>query len=35
MDENIDVDVLVLGHLHIPEVVIWIDENEKYKNICQ
>jgi UDP-2,3-diacylglucosamine pyrophosphatase LpxH len=31
MDENVDVDVLVLGHLHIPEVVIWIDENENIK----
>lgn len=28
---NDDVDVLIIGHLHIPEVVIWIDENEKIK----
>ncbi len=31
MDINADVDVLVLGHLHIPEVVIWIDEDENIK----
>jgi len=28
---NDDVDVLVIGHMHIPEVVIWIDHNEKIK----
>lgn len=31
MDTNDDVDVLVIGHLHIPEVVIWIDEDENIK----
>jgi len=31
MDINDDVDVLVIGHLHIPEVVIWIDEDENIK----
>jgi UDP-2,3-diacylglucosamine pyrophosphatase LpxH len=28
---NSDVDVLIVGHTHIPEAVIWIDENEKIK----
>jgi len=31
MDNNSDVDVLIIGHLHMPEVVIWIDENESIK----
>lgn len=31
IDLNNDVDVLIVGHTHIPEVVIWIDENEKIK----
>jgi UDP-2,3-diacylglucosamine pyrophosphatase LpxH len=31
IDLNSDVDVLVIGHTHIPEAVIWIDENEKIK----
>jgi len=31
IDANDDVDVLVMGHLHIPEVVIWIDEDENIK----
>ncbi len=31
IDENDDVDVLIVGHMHIPEVVIWIDHNEKIK----
>jgi UDP-2,3-diacylglucosamine pyrophosphatase LpxH len=31
IDINDDVDVLIIGHLHIPEVVIWIDENEHIK----
>jgi UDP-2,3-diacylglucosamine pyrophosphatase LpxH len=31
MDTNDDVDVLVVGHMHIPEVVIWIDEDENIK----
>lgn len=31
IDRNSDVDVLVVGHTHVPEVVIWIDENEKIK----
>tara|TARA_Y100000361_G_C11110746_1_gene317423 strand:- start:48 stop:719 length:672 start_codon:yes stop_codon:yes gene_type:complete len=31
MDLNNDVDVLIMGHTHIPEVLIWIDEEEKIK----
>lgn len=31
---NEDVDVLICGHSHIPEAVIWIDENEKIKTFC-
>ena len=31
MDENEDTDVLVVGHTHVPEVVIWIDEEETIK----
>jgi len=28
---NDDVDVFIMGHTHIPEAVIWIDENEKIR----
>jgi len=31
IDVNDDVDVLIIGHMHIPEVVIWIDHEEKIK----
>jgi len=31
MDINNDVDVLIMGHTHIPEVLIWIDEEETIK----
>ncbi len=31
IDLNNVVDVLIVGHTHIPEAVIWIDENEKIK----
>ena len=31
MDLNSDVDVLIVGHTHVPEVLIWIDEEEKIK----
>lgn len=31
IDLNMDVDVLVVGHTHMPEAVIWIDEDEKIK----
>tara|TARA_Y100000361_G_scaffold48767_2_gene42316 strand:+ start:4725 stop:5387 length:663 start_codon:yes stop_codon:yes gene_type:complete len=31
MDLNADVDVLIVGHTHVPEVLIWIDEEEKIK----
>ncbi len=31
IDLNMDVDVLIIGHTHTPEAVIWIDENEKIK----
>ena len=31
MDLNHDVDVLIIGHTHIPEVLIWIDEEEQIK----
>ena len=31
IDQNDDVDVLIVGHTHIPEVVIWIDEWENIK----
>ena len=28
---NEEADVFIMGHTHIPEVVIWVDENEKIK----
>jgi len=31
MDENRDVDVLIVGHTHVPEVIIWIDSEEEIK----
>ena len=31
MELNNDVDVLIVGHTHVPEVLIWIDEEEKIK----
>jgi UDP-2,3-diacylglucosamine pyrophosphatase LpxH len=31
MDQNNDVDVLIVGHTHVPEVLIWIDEQEDIK----
>jgi len=31
IDHNNDIDALIIGHTHIPEVIIWIDENEKIK----
>lgn len=31
IDLNNDVDVLIVGHTHVPEAVIWIDENETIK----
>ena len=31
MDVNHGVDVLILGHTHMPEVLIWIDEEEDIK----
>lgn len=31
IDANDDVDVLIVGHMHIPEVVIWIDHEENIK----
>ena len=31
MKWNKGVDVFIMGHTHIPEVVIWVDENEKIK----
>ena len=31
MNLNNDVDVLIVGHTHVPEVLIWIDENEDIK----
>ena len=31
IDLNNDVDVLIVGHTHIPEAVIWINENEVIK----
>jgi len=31
MDLNNGVDVLVVGHTHVPEVLIWIDEEESIK----
>lgn len=31
MDANNDVDVLIMGHTHVPEVLIWIDEEEEIK----
>lgn len=31
MDLNEEVDVLIMGHTHTPEVLIWIDEEEQIK----
>jgi UDP-2,3-diacylglucosamine pyrophosphatase LpxH len=31
IDLNNDVDVLIVGHTHIPEAVIWINEDEVIK----
>ena len=31
MELNSDVDVLIVGHTHVPEVLIWIDEEEEIK----
>jgi UDP-2,3-diacylglucosamine pyrophosphatase LpxH len=31
MDANNGVDVLIMGHTHVPEVLIWIDEEEEIK----
>ena len=31
MKLNKGADVFIMGHTHIPEVVIWVDENEKIK----
>jgi|TARA_R110002110_G_scaffold42939_8_gene134134 UDP-2,3-diacylglucosamine pyrophosphatase LpxH len=31
LEDNDDVDALIVGHTHLPEVLIWIDENEKIK----
>jgi len=31
VDQNNDVDVLIIGHMHIPEVLIWIDGDENLK----
>ena len=28
---NDDVDVFIMGHTHIPEVVIWVDPNENIR----
>ena len=28
---NKDADVFIMGHTHIPEAVIWVDENENIK----
>jgi len=31
MKRNDDIDVLIMGHSHCPEAVIWVDKNEKIK----
>ena len=31
MELNNDVDVLIVGLTHVPEVLIWIDEEEEIK----
>lgn len=31
VDLNNEVDVLIMGHTHVPEVLIWIDEKENIK----
>ena len=31
LDANSDVDVIILGHTHIPEAVIWVNEKEEIK----
>ena len=29
---NKDVDVLIMGHSHVPEFIIWVDENGEIKS---
>lgn len=31
VDSKIDSDVVIIGHLHRPEVLIWVDENSRVK----
>ncbi len=31
---NEDVDVVISGHVHIPEAVVWIDENNRVLTYC-
>ena len=35
MKWNKGVDVFIMGHTPIPEVVIWVDENEKIKTYAK
>lgn len=32
LSQNLDVDVFICGHFHIPESIIWIDEKQKVKS---
>jgi UDP-2,3-diacylglucosamine pyrophosphatase LpxH len=32
LSKNIDVDVFICGHFHIPEAIIWIDEKQRVKS---
>tara|TARA_Y100000034_G_C6813431_1_gene365759 strand:- start:370 stop:1041 length:672 start_codon:yes stop_codon:yes gene_type:complete len=31
MEKNLDADVFIMGHTHMPEALIWIDSNEKIR----
>jgi len=34
LHRNDDVDVLIVGHSHIPECIIWVDEKGEIKTFC-
>lgn len=34
LSRNNDVDVLIVGHSHIPECIIWVDETGEIKTFC-
>lgn len=32
LNKNLDVDVFICGHFHMPEAIIWIDEKQRVKS---